>query len=121
MPLDLSMAVFGARMTVSWPKYFFLVAGRALGEFQFQNSPGISAPRAPKCDRGHENRASRNSHGIICRIVPFRSGSFRIVLETVSCGQVGDLPGTRAGGQDDVSSHKLPQNRRSTSYTKIAR
>ena len=27
----------------------------------------------------------------------------------VSFGQVGDLPGTRAGGQDDVSSHKLPQ------------
>ena len=27
----------------------------------------------------------------------------------MSFGQVGDLPGTRAGGQDDVSSHKLPQ------------
>ena len=41
------------------------------------------------------------------------AGSFRIVPdspETVSFGQVGDLPGTRAGGQDDVSSHKLPQN-----------
>ena len=27
----------------------------------------------------------------------------------MSFGQVGDLPGTLAGGQDDVSSHKLPQ------------
>ena len=60
----------------------------------------ICRPRGKQCERGHSHQASQN-------FAPDQPDSPDLP-DQVSFLPIGTLPGTRAGGHDDVSSIQIP-------------